>query len=444
MRDNEQNFRIVLMVAFLCAFTFAAGSSAKNWNTTNGNWNTAANWSPASVPVASEDVNIVNSDGVARTVTLDTNTPALRLLAINQTGGTAVNTLSIPISNNNFLTSNALFVGGWTGGIGGTTTNGRGAVNQANGTVTMVSGTDLVVGFGSGSTGTYTLSGGNLVGSQSEFIGSFGNGTFTQSGGTNSLPASAVGYLNLGYNVGGIGTYNLSGGTLTAAKNEIVGDAGTGFFNQTGGSNKISGGHHLYLANDASNISPTGGTYTLSAGTLEVNGGNEYVGYNRVGAFIQSGGTNTVTGDIYVGFNTGSSGTYNQTGGMTTCNYLQVGNGLSTNTTYKLSGTASLSADTATVRGSLEITSGGTMNSTGFTTIEAIGSGPGSILVQDPGSSLTANGGLSVGHFVHGTLEITNGGSVTSTSGVIGDYVSAAPPPRSPAPDRSGTLALCV
>lgn len=75
----------------------------------------------------------------------------------------------------------------------------------------MLAGSDLVVGFGAGSNGIYNLSGRSLVANQSEFIGSSGTGTFTQSGGANSLPASAVGYLNIGSSVGGTGTYNLNG-----------------------------------------------------------------------------------------------------------------------------------------------------------------------------------------------------------------------------------------
>jgi len=166
MLNRRKSLRIVLIISLVRAFSFAAPAVAKNWNATNGNWNTAANWSPASVPVGGEEVNIVNADGVARTVTLDVNTPSLGLVTINQTGGSAFNTLSLPISNNNTFTSGALLVGGWTGGASGSPTTGRGAVSQASGTVTMADGTDLGLGNGVGSTGTYTLSGGAFVASQ--------------------------------------------------------------------------------------------------------------------------------------------------------------------------------------------------------------------------------------------------------------------------------------
>ena len=85
-----------------------------------------------------------------------------------------------------------------------------------------------MLGYGAGSTGTYTLSkidaltAGAFTASQSEFIGFNGNGTFIQSGGTNTLNNSGVGTLNLGKFAGSTGTYNLSGGSLLSGVDEIV------------------------------------------------------------------------------------------------------------------------------------------------------------------------------------------------------------------------------
>lgn len=72
---------------------------AKSWVAGTGNWNVPANWSPASIPTAGEAVNIVFADGVARTVTLDVNPPALGLVSIDLTGaGSTTNTLSLTTS----------------------------------------------------------------------------------------------------------------------------------------------------------------------------------------------------------------------------------------------------------------------------------------------------------------------------------------------------------
>ncbi len=77
-----------------------------------------------------------------------------------------------------------------------------------------------------------------------------------------------IGYLNLGTSSSGVGNYNLSGtGQLESNKSEIIGDAGTGVFTQTGGSHKIQvAGSDLTLGNAGTSH----GTYTISGGTLTV------------------------------------------------------------------------------------------------------------------------------------------------------------------------------
>ena len=168
------------------------------------------------------------------------------------------------------------------------------------------------MGRGAGSTGTYTLSGGALVANQSEFIGFNGTGTFNHTGGTNTINASAVGAFDLGGFAGATGTYNLSGtGALTVNANEYIGDGGTGIFNQTGGTHTFRG--DLYLGYGASS---SNGTYNLSAGALTSTlSGEQYVGYNGVGTFNHTGGTNDLEGDdLTVARNPGSTGVYNLSG----------------------------------------------------------------------------------------------------------------------------------
>ncbi len=167
-----------------------------------GDWSTGNNWSATSAagvdnagaPTAGEAVNIVHTDGTARTVTYDISAPTIGLLSINLIGaGATTNTLSMPTSNN--LTANGIFVGGYNGS--GATT-GRGAINHTAGTVATGLNSDLVVGHGAGSTGAYTLSGGALVAAQSEFIGFAGTGTFNHSADTQHLSKVAYNVLELG------------------------------------------------------------------------------------------------------------------------------------------------------------------------------------------------------------------------------------------------------
>src|SRR5208337_927601 len=83
---------------------------------------------------------------------------------------------------------------------------------------------------------------------------------------------------------GGTGSYTLSdsgsGSLLSVAGNEYIGYSGTGTFTQTGGSNTV--GSNLFVGTQ-------GGT----------------------GSYSLSGGTHTVSGDLYLGNNAGASGSYN-------------------------------------------------------------------------------------------------------------------------------------
>ncbi len=95
-----------------------------------------------------------------------------------------------------------------------------------------------------------------------EYLGYSASGSFTQSGGTNSVFST----LDLGYNAGGSGTYSLSGSGLLSAPNECIGNSGTGSFTQSGGVNSVSG--CLILGQIAGSI----GTYTLNGAVLSLSG----------------------------------------------------------------------------------------------------------------------------------------------------------------------------
>ncbi len=136
----------------------------------------------------------------------------------------------------------------------------------------------LSVGNGTSGIGSYSLSGGSLATASNASIGYSGTGTFTQIGGTNS-----VGYwLNIGNQAGSAGAYNLSGsGYLTVASIENVGLSGMGSFTQSGGTNSCSS---LILGG---NIGGSG-TYNLSGGLTVLSSLGRGSG---AAAFNFSGGT---------------------------------------------------------------------------------------------------------------------------------------------------------
>ena len=183
--------------------------------------------------------------------------------------------------------------------------SGTGSFTQSGGINTLSNG-DLDVGYWSGSSGTYNLSGtGQLsVGPYfSEYVGYYGTGNFTQSGGTNVISRE----LWLGDTPGSSGTYSLSGSGMSSVPYEEVGFQGTGNFIQSGGTNVLSGA--VYLGYGSS------GTYSLS-GTGLLSASEEDVGYTSTGTFTQSGGTNTISGGLYLGDGSSSSGTYTLNGSL--------------------------------------------------------------------------------------------------------------------------------
>lgn len=116
-----------------------------------------------------------------------------------------------------------------------------------------------MLGYNHNDAGTYSLSESGIVSAAFETIGMSGTGTFTQTGGSNSVSNT----LWIGYNTSFNGTYNLSGSGVLSAATEYLGYAGlsTGIVNQFGGANTVGS---LYLGWS----SQGNGTYNLSGGTL--------------------------------------------------------------------------------------------------------------------------------------------------------------------------------
>ena len=98
------------------------------------------------------------------------------------------------------------------------------------------------------------------------------------------------------------GTVQILGGQLPAA-NEYVGPSGNASVVQSSGTHSVSA--NLYFGYNWGSR----GTYNLSGGAL-LCGQNEYVGFQGSGSFTQTGGTHTVAGSLTLGIGGGSNGTY--------------------------------------------------------------------------------------------------------------------------------------
>ena len=159
----------------------------------------------------------------------------------------------------------------------------------------------LILGQQVGSMGSYELSLTGSLEAPLEIIGDAGTGTFIQTGGTNTTVI-----VRLGNTTDGDGEYNLSGGDLFTQV-ESIGLSGPGTFNQHGGLNDVD----QLAVGIASGVS---GSYDLTNGTLMVN--NEArIGVDGDGDFNQSGGLHHAAGLVTLGQFELGNGLYHQTGG---------------------------------------------------------------------------------------------------------------------------------
>ncbi len=144
---------------------------------------------------------------------------------------------------------------------------------------------------------TFTQTGGYLNTSQS-IIGNTGSGTFNQTGGKHEIDTDLI----LGKETDGNGAYSLKGGDLSS-NNTYIGYNGQGSFEQDGESGH-NVANNLVLGQEATGS----GSYTLNNGQLSTT--NTYVGYNGRGTFEQNGGSHQVAKKFDPGPGKRGSGTY--------------------------------------------------------------------------------------------------------------------------------------
>ncbi|MGC1186376.1 MAG: PEP-CTERM sorting domain-containing protein [Candidatus Acidiferrales bacterium] len=174
----------------------------------------------------------------------------------------------------------------------------------------------------SGAAAQYNLSGGTI---NAPILEADSGGTFNQTGGTvNILPNLSedanqpTGTLSSGLYVGlnGTGTYNLSGGGTLQ-----VG----GFFTSGQSTSQAAGNEYIgYNAGSNGIFNQSGGNNLLGQYSNPTDpfsgstGGNLYVGYLGNGTYNLSGGilANVLGTNEYIGYGPGSVGTFNQTGGF--------------------------------------------------------------------------------------------------------------------------------
>jgi hypothetical protein len=224
---------------------------------------------------------------------------------------TLSNTAALIVTGSEFVGygSNGGAYGNFTQTCGSNSISGNLALatNAASsGSYTLQAGTLALTGgssvedIGESGTGTFTQSGGlNNFGGAGEYVGVLNksSGTYNQTGGVNGLLGSASN-LCLGYDAGASGTYNLSGGMLTAANIYVGGTptlpGGTGVLNITGNGQLSTPGALVIYGTTGSAVQISGGSIT--AGQVTVNGAfDQSAGSAQIGRFAGTG-TVTITG----------------------------------------------------------------------------------------------------------------------------------------------------
>ena len=228
--------------------------------------------------------------------------------------------------------------------------------------------------------------------------------SYITNGGTAAVTqlGETCGTLSLGSGAGN-GTVQMTGGSLAATSYEYVGFSGTGAFTQSGGTNNCGSGG-LYLGYN----SGSRGSYNLNGSGL-LSTSAEYIGYgsSSTGTFTQSGGTNMVTSVFWLA----GTGTYNLTGGALSLPGIQGTGTLNLGGGTLVANAAFCTAQPLTLTGS---GGNGNINTGNYPiTLSGLLSGPGGLNLLGAGAlTLTASDTYTGSTAISaGTLQVGNGGS---------------------------------
>jgi autotransporter-associated beta strand protein len=410
-KRSHSRFGAPLVTAIvLCLSASLSHAVDNNWTgTASSDWNDAANWSEAGVPDTAFSENAIVSTVSPNIATITTDISSTPNDIIVTGGGRIDHQAGIAGTNSGAW----MFVGQDSTpsfyNLADTSTTGLGISGFSQGTGTLnPTGNLHVASWGSNrngtininTTGSVNVAGGLFIANDNGCIGTMNleSGAVIVSHG----PGFATDNIQVGHN-NGVGTLNISGGSLAASRNFRVGnEGGTGTINITGGSLTISGtddmfigrdrgtavitqsggvvdfNHNTFIGNGNNANSNTSGTYNLNAGILNVKRefviGREGANATHTGTLNMTGGTFTKTGDekMIIGHNNGK-GFVLHSGGTINVNQneLFIGNeNAGAQGTYTLSGTGALNVANEVVVGreggvGILNVNGGTITTTG-------------------------------------------------------------------------------
>jgi hypothetical protein len=436
MPSPSARLRLACCTALLAGF---GSVRAVDWVVASGDWDVGTNWSPAAPPLISEDA--VIGSGRSATITA-TGSINANTAWVGVTAGAG----TVTQNANTFNIGTRLSIGN----------DGRNGTYNLNGGSINGVGRELILGRGGGTfvggTGTYNQTGGSATFAVTNFgfdsaAGNARHGVMNLSGGT----YTNTGDFNMSQSAAAQSTVNVQGGTLlSTGGNTHVGNSGTGAmgtFNVTSGTYTKSGGE-FRLANAASSagvVSVSGGVFSAgrldaangagAAATINVNGGaftrsnGQYAnGANSSVAVNHTAGTLAHTSWTDFVPNSGSVGTWTQSGGTATFgdNFhlglrgaatMNISGGVFSKTGGSQFDIAEGRDGTTTTRGTLNLSGSGVMNiSAGSFTIARTG-GTGTLNVTGGTLNKTSTGVNNIGDAVNTHAYINLSDGVMNTNG---------------------------
>ncbi len=396
IRASSPSKILLLSVSLLFFAARTAHSASYIWaHPTPGNWNLAANWSPAGVPIAGDTATI--SPAGTYTVTVN-DTEAVGTLTMS--GASGVQTLNIS---------------------GGTLSIGSASTGNANAIVTISSGT-LNGSGGLALAGNLNWTGGTISLGLQIGGGSFSEGDLTLNGGmlTNN---GTINWINGGFLLDGNGSVftNLSGATIILSNTPNWVQGG----NIPSGTHVFGNGGTIIMDGPASVTTTMTSENFTNSGTITVNSGKLFL----------SGGTNSDSGPVTVAsgatLELSGADTFSAASSISGAGNLLVSGGTATlNSGLGLTGSWTFSAGATTVTGTDGVifnvitVSGGTVNFDGsgnivpdtFTVSSGTLAGSQNLFAGDlvwTGGTISAGLQIGGGNFSGGDLTL-NGGRLTN------------------------------
>lgn len=356
----------VAMVAVTSSISLAADYQFNAASGSPADYNTASNWLPNGVPGLLDSAYVAGGR-IATINTAAANT--LGFLSLGANGGTGSGELRI--SQGSLVTGSVQL-----GHDAGTT--GFGRLVLSGGAFTSTGAT--VLGEQGTGNNSIAVSGGTLTLGGETYLGANGAGALSLSG-SGSVVA---GRINVGNGANSTGSITITDGTLNASDTMYVGLRGLGTYTQSGGTANIS---RMQVGQE--NDGPSGGPAGDGKGKGTVN---------------VSGGTLNVANPIVLGEVSREDNQLNVTGGTVSTAEVYAG---------------------ANGRGSVTVSTGGTLNVVGQLHIGASGTGIGSLTVNGGNLNMTGPGGwILVGQNGQGTFNFSSGAIDTKIISVGQDPTS--------------------